>query len=201
MATRKKITTKQTKRTQILDAGIRLFARVSFMDMTIAAVAREANCGHSLVYHYFKNINELYDEAIAFIVSNYYPLAVDLQKQDVPAELLFVGIIARLVDELKDNPMAAYYLSLIAFEHDGAPYNERILKIHDKWLNAAVTVIRNAQTSGALITVLSAEDILKTVQTMFQGLISAKIFNASLCKNAFKASDLYLPFLQGVHNV
>lgn len=46
---RTKSTTK-TRRDDILEAGIRLFARVPFSELTIAAVAREANCGHSLVY-------------------------------------------------------------------------------------------------------------------------------------------------------
>lgn len=190
---------KKTKREEILDAGIRLFARLPFSEITIAAVAREANCGHSLVYHYFKNINEIYDDSITYVTNLLIPFITQIEKCTISPELAFVGGISRLVDALKDQKMDAYYLSLVSFSHIQAPYSEKLVKVRKAWNKAFLRIISDAQKNGALITSMTAESILRSIIVMFQGLVSAQIFNNAGKRNAFRASDLYLPFLKGAH--
>ena len=59
----------------IVNAAIRVFATLPYNEVTMSAIAREAKCGHSLIYHYFDNIRDLYDSAIeknhSFFLSNY----------------------------------------------------------------------------------------------------------------------------------
>lgn len=190
---------KKTKREEILDAGIRLFARLPFSEITIAAVAREANCGHSLVYHYFKNINEIYDDSITYVTNLLIPFITQIEKCTISPELAFVGGISRLVDALKDQKMEAYYLSVVSFSHIQAPYSEKLAKVRKGWNKAFLRIISDSQTNGTLITSMSAEAILRSIVVMFQGLVSAQIFNNAGKRNAFRASDLYLPFLKGAH--
>lgn len=193
---RKKI--KNTKREQILDAGIRLFARMPFADITIAAVAREANCVHSLVYHYFDNINELYDAAVDHVASLFLPLIRNFKQLKTTPELIFIGTISRIVDGLNSISMYAYYLNLFSFKHSLTPTNEKVYAIQEEWYSFFINIIREAQDNGRLITVLSAEEILTSVQTIIQGQISSQIFSFKATGINMRASYIYLPLLKGV---
>lgn len=190
---------KKTKREEILEAGIRLFARVPFTEMTIASVAREANCGHSLVYHYFRNINALYDEGVAHVANLFIPLIEALRTKDIPAELVFVGSIVLLVDNLKKDPMAAYYLSLISYNHSEAPRNEAVQAIQSRWRQTFTKIITEGQKNNGLIMIMSPDDIMRSIHIMIKGLVSAQIFDTNPTKPSFNAADLYLPFLKGAH--
>jgi TetR/AcrR family transcriptional regulator, fatty acid metabolism regulator protein len=54
------------RRRQILDAGVRVFARQGFHSCRVSDIADEANVAYGLVYHYFKSkdqvMNELFTE-------------------------------------------------------------------------------------------------------------------------------------------
>lgn len=190
---------KKTKRDDILDAGIRLFARLPFTEMTIAAVAREADCGHSLVYHYFKNINEIYDESVNYVVDLYDPFLTQVDKCTMAPELAFVGAISLLIDRIKEDKMEPFILSLISFNHRQTPYSEKLNKMRTKWFKTFLRIIEDGQKNGSIITLMSPEAILRSIVLLFQGVIGAQIFNVSAKKSVLKAADLYLPFLKGAH--
>lgn len=193
------IITKRTKKDDILDAGIRLFARVPFTEMTIAAVAREAGCGHSLVYHYFRNINALYDEGVNRVSTHFLKVINRVIALNVPVELIFVGIIASLVEALKKQPMTFYYVNLIAYRHEGAPLSPALAAVQEQWMRMLLHIVRKGQKMGRLITILTAEEIIRGLQTAFRGIVSSQILSVSEEKNTFRASDIYLPYLKGVH--
>ena len=48
------------RRTSIIQAAIRCFARMPYNEVTISLIAREAKCGHSLIYHYFSGIRDIH---------------------------------------------------------------------------------------------------------------------------------------------
>lgn len=192
---------KKTKRDLIIDAGIRLFARFPFSEITVAAVAREASCGHSLVYHYFKNINELYDESVAFVTTYFSSFVKGLNhKEETSPLILFVGGISQLIELLKSDPMSGYYLSLVIFKYPETPPSDRITKLKNKWYKAIVSLVTKGIESGVLIGLLSAEEILRSLQYSFQGITTSLMFTNAEAKE-LHASLLYLPFLKGVHNV
>lgn len=191
----------KTKRDLIIDAGIRLFARFPFCEITVAAVAREANCGHSLVYHYFKNINEIYEESVIFVTSYFSQFLKSIDhKEEVSPLILFVGGISQLIELLKRDPMSVYYLSLIFFKYPETPPSERITKLRTKWYKALVALLAKGIEEGVLIARLSAEEILRSIQRSFQGIVSCLMFTNQDAKD-LRASLVYLPYLKGVHNV
>jgi AcrR family transcriptional regulator len=191
---------KVTRRDTIVDAGIRLFARVPFADITIASVAREADCGHSLVYHYFSNINNLYDAAIQHVSELYIGLISHLKKVKTTPDIIMIGVISLLIDGLNTNPMYAYYLNLFSFEHTMSPLNDTVVKVQNEWVSFFTKIIRGAQKAGRLIATLTAEEILNALQAIFQGLVSAQIFSVKThSKSTLKAAHIYLPLLKGVH--
>lgn len=190
----------KNRRELIVDAGIRLFARTPFSEMTIAGVAREANCGHSLVYHYFKNINVIYDEGIAHVASLFDSLVSRINRKDANPDLIFVGIISRIVDFLKFEPMTAYYLNLLSFSHSGVPHSTKLVSARKKWVALFLDIINAGQKSNRLITTLTAEEIMHSVELMFQGIVGALMFNNPNDKTTFRPFEIYLPFLKGETN-
>ena len=58
-------TTRARKRDQILDAALRAFARTGYHRARISDIAREAGIAYGLVYHYFKNKDEILDTLVA----------------------------------------------------------------------------------------------------------------------------------------
>lgn len=190
-------TTVKTRRDDILEAGIRLFARVPFTELTIAAVAREANCGHSLVYHYFTNINRLYDECVSHVVKRYAPFIDHLKALTIPAELVLTGSIAKLVEALKKDRLTAYCLSMLLYTHKQAPRNKALLEVQDEWSKLFLKLINNGQKNERIITTLSDEEILNSLHTMMRGLISTQIITGHSPNNVLKASEIYLPIMKG----
>ena len=49
----------ENRRNQLLEAATIVFARKGFHDTRIADIAREAGVAYGLVYHYFKNKDEI----------------------------------------------------------------------------------------------------------------------------------------------
>lgn len=189
----------KTRRDDILEAGIRLFARVPFSELTIAAVAREANCGHSLVYHYFTNINRLYDECVNHVVARYKLLIDHLKSLTIPAELALAGLIAIIVDTLKKDKLSPYCLSMFLFTYNQAPRNRALTKTKEEWINLFYKFIQEGQKNERVITTLSAEEILNTLKAIFRGLVSIQIISGHSPDNILSASEIYLPFMQGVN--
>ena len=51
--------TRSDKRARILDAAIRVFARAGYHGARVSDIAREAGIAYGLVYHYFRNKEEI----------------------------------------------------------------------------------------------------------------------------------------------
>ena len=195
---RTKSTTK-TRRDDILEAGIRLFARVPFSELTIAAVAREANCGHSLVYHYFTNINRLYDECVNHVVARYKPFIEHFKSLTIPAELALAGSIALIVEMLKREKLAPYCLSLLLYTYKQAPRNKAILTVREDWSKLFLNFISEGQKNERIISTLSANEILNVLKSILRGLISDQIVSGPSPANILTASEIYLPIIQGIN--
>ncbi|OQC10989.1 MAG: transcriptional regulator BetI [Tenericutes bacterium ADurb.Bin087] len=189
----------KTRRDDILEAGVRLFVRVPFTELTIAAVAREANCGHSLVYHYFTNINRLYEECANHVVARYKPFIDHLKSLTIPAELALAGSIALIVETLKKEKLSAYCLSMLLFTYKQAPRNKALLTIREDWSKLFLNFITEGQNNGRIINTLSAQEILNVLKAILRGLIGTQIISGPSPSNILTASEVYLPIMKGIN--
>ena len=57
--------TRSDKRERILDAAIKVFARSGYHGARVSDIAREAGIAYGLVYHYFRNKDEILDTIFA----------------------------------------------------------------------------------------------------------------------------------------
>ena len=67
-------------------------------------------CGHSLIYHYFDNIRDLYDSAIEKIIPSFYPIMDFTKLPNQNPEIKFVGFIIYIMRLLKEDEMFPYFV-------------------------------------------------------------------------------------------
>lgn len=136
----KRESNKERKRRDILNAGVRVFARDGFHPSRISDIAAEANVGHGTVYLYFDSKEALllaiYDELMGEAFSD-ARRAVENGGNSIAKLRGFVKAQVRLVEEhrelaelvLLETPHTSKFLSSIAVErmHDQIAYIESLL--------------------------------------------------------------------------
>jgi AcrR family transcriptional regulator len=94
----------QDRRRQILDAGIRVFARQGFHHCRVSDIADEAGVAYGLVYHYFDSkeqvLNELFSERWSLLLA-----AIDEvdRGEATPPEKLD-AVAGFIIDSYRHNP-------------------------------------------------------------------------------------------------
>ena len=86
------------RRRQILDAGIRVFARQGFHSCRVSDIADEAGVAYGLVYHYFKSkdevLNELFTERWSLLLT-----AIDEADREQPTPREKLAAVAEFIVE------------------------------------------------------------------------------------------------------
>ncbi|MDY0101191.1 MAG: TetR/AcrR family transcriptional regulator [Bacilli bacterium] len=109
---------KLKRKSQILDASLRLFALKGYDSVVIEDITREAGCSHSLFYHYFKNKEEVFLEIIkmaekrVIIKSNNLP-----NYDDTPAIEVIQLIVNNMIQEIFDEEEMPYFLYMFINLH------------------------------------------------------------------------------------
>jgi TetR/AcrR family fatty acid metabolism transcriptional regulator len=92
------------RRRQILDAGIRVFARQGFHSCRVSDIADEAGVAYGLVYHYFKSkdqvMNELFTERWSLLLA-----AIDeVDAKDVSGREKLDTVARFIIDSYRYDP-------------------------------------------------------------------------------------------------
>jgi AcrR family transcriptional regulator len=92
------------RRRQILDAGIRVFARQGFHSCRVSDIADEAGVAYGLVYHYFKSkdqvMNELFTERWSLLLA-----AIDeVDAKDVSGREKLDAVAQFIIDSYRYDP-------------------------------------------------------------------------------------------------
>ena len=92
------------RRSELIEAALRLFAERGFRATTIADIASATGTAHGLVYHYFGSKDELLEEVLARYT--YLPRLQDLLavSPDRPASEVLTEIAIGLSAMLRDRP-------------------------------------------------------------------------------------------------
>ena len=88
------------KRTAILEAAIAMFLKRDFMDVTMDAVAYEANVSKLTVYSHFGDKDVLFAEAVRYHAMNYIPPALLDFPDDIPLRSIIVAVSTKYFDAL-----------------------------------------------------------------------------------------------------
>ena len=91
------------RRRQILDAGIRVFAREGFHSCRVSDIADEAGVAYGLVYHYFKSKEELMNELFTERWSLLLAASEEVASQSGPAREKLDGIARFIIDSYRHD--------------------------------------------------------------------------------------------------
>jgi TetR/AcrR family fatty acid metabolism transcriptional regulator len=171
------------KRRAILHAAVRVFAEKGYHGCRIADVARAADVAYGLVYHYFRNKEELLESVFAeqwAILINALT-AID-QGPGTAAEKI-ASIFAFVFDVFKTAPAAVRVLIL---EVTRTPHSLRAGSTRETFEVAVQTVadiIRQGQASGELRTdldpVVAAAGVLGALELSVSGMVVGLVPAAS----------------------
>lgn len=181
------------RRTSIIQAAIRCFARMPYNEVTISLIAREAKCGHSLIYHYFSGIRDIHLAVYEYMFPYFEETLAFFDEPDVNPDIKFIGVISFLVDSLRESTKYAYYLqTIIQTRHLVIEFKDQFegFAVHTR----IVRLIENAQKMGRIIP-MEPLRIMEHIFLVFRGIASEIIFEPKKTRYTYTASMIYLPFL------
>src|SRR6188508_3165629 len=105
-------TREQDRRRTILRAAVEVFSKKGYHGCRIADVAREAGVAYGLVYHYFKNKEELLDSVFEGGWGGFMAKLREVAEGEAPLETKVRGIAAVAFDAYRLDPRAVKVLIL-----------------------------------------------------------------------------------------
>jgi TetR/AcrR family transcriptional regulator, fatty acid metabolism regulator protein len=92
------------RRSQILDAAVRVFARQGFHACRVSDIAREAGVAYGLVYHYFKSkdqvLNELFSERWSLLLA----AIEEIDARPIPPREKLDEVAGFIIDSYRHDP-------------------------------------------------------------------------------------------------
>lgn len=187
--------TRNSRHNDIINASIRCFSTIPFAEVSLSAIAREAKCSHSLIYHYYKNINLLYEAALETILTSFEKLlSYTLNPQDVP-EIKFVGVISYIIRLLKTDEMFPFYIQTLLLESVLSKHNKRKSALLLKWIEQMSLLIKAGQIRQKIIQTDSG-DLILHISYMIRGMVNRVIIEPTSREKLPAASTIYLSFLR-----
>ncbi|HME69835.1 MAG TPA: TetR/AcrR family transcriptional regulator [Myxococcota bacterium] len=95
---------RRDKRSLILDAAIKVFARKGYHGCRVSDIAREADIAYGLVYHYFTNKEEILRTIFEERWSGFLELVDEIAARDTSVEDKLVSIAALMLNAYRVRP-------------------------------------------------------------------------------------------------
>lgn len=140
---------RQDKRALILEAAIRVFARMGYHEARVADIAREAGIAYGLVYHYFRNKEEVLATIFEERWSAFLGSVEAIAASSVPVRDKLVAIAALVLGAYRVRPD---WVKLLVFEIQRSPRfadPERVRAV-GRLFQAVAEMLADGQASGEL---------------------------------------------------
>jgi len=95
---------RRDKRALILDAAIKVFARTGYHGSRVSDIAREAGIAYGLVYHYFKNKEEILHTIFEERWSGFLDVVEEISRRDTTSEDKLVSVAALILNGYRVRP-------------------------------------------------------------------------------------------------
>jgi len=95
---------RRDKRALILDAAIKVFAEKGYHGSRVSDIAREADIAYGLVYHYFKNKEEILRTIFEERWSGFLGAVEEIARRDASAEDKLVSVAALILNAYRVRP-------------------------------------------------------------------------------------------------
>lgn len=165
------------KRRLILDAAVRVFARMGFHRCRVSDVADEAGVAYGLVYHYFDSKEEILNT----IFSERWQIMLDAigeidAKQDIPARDKLYLVASFIIDSYRFEPdlMKVIIVEVTrAANSFGRHHLEEIRKAYDM----IAGIVEHARQDGSFKADISADFAAMCFYGAIEQLLSGWIFD------------------------
>jgi TetR/AcrR family transcriptional regulator, fatty acid metabolism regulator protein len=143
------------KRDRILDAATAVFARHGYHGSRVADIAREAGIAYGLVYHYFKNKEEILATIFEERWSGFLEAVEDIAASPAPAEDRLVSLAALVLHgyQLRPDWVKVFVLEIQRSSRFAEPAQLRAI---GRLFDAVERIIRSGQERGELRAELDA---------------------------------------------
>jgi AcrR family transcriptional regulator len=162
------------RRTELLDAAVRVIGRMGARSVRVEDVAMEANVSTPLVYYYFDNRTELMAEA--FRHANLHLLASHGDDEGLPGRK---RVLHRLLRDIGDDQEATQAWVLWSELAGAAVFDESLREpINDgyqAWVDQVAALIRAGQQDGSISGGVDADRAAETLTSMMDGLSTRSI--------------------------
>ncbi len=156
------------RKTEILDAFMRLVGRFGLDKTTMQDVAKAAGISVGSIYNDFKNKDELIGEYTFWIQHQLMTKSKRLLERDLPAEQLLhdliVGIFQLFAEEIREN---RGFLQLIKGEESFRYFRKNFVK-HDMMTREFHELIAEAMKRGVEEGVFEIDNCLQTASLFFR---------------------------------
>jgi TetR/AcrR family fatty acid metabolism transcriptional regulator len=96
--------TRSDKRARILDAAITVFARSGYHGARVSDIAREAGIAYGLVYHYFRNKEEILASAFEERWGDFLAVVEAIAQGAQPARQKLLSVAALILNAFRRHP-------------------------------------------------------------------------------------------------
>jgi len=186
---------KDERREQIMQAGLKVFARKGLAATKISDIAAAANLSYGLVYHYFRDKDELYLALVERALQGTLHLTAVALEQPGAAWERLRSLYAEMIAGMRATP--EYYLIILQAQVSEPPgsavhtlvgrYSEGI------WTNLT-TLIRQAQDEGE-VEAIDAGELAFTLLATLQGLSISQTVDNQIPR-IFPSVETLLRFLR-----
>ena len=171
------------RRTELLDAAVRVIDRVGARSVRVEDVALEASVSTPLVYYYFENRTELMAEA--FRHANLHLLASHGDDEGLDGR---ERVLRRLLRDIGDDQETTQAWVLWSELAGAAVFDESLREpINDgyrAWVEQIASLIRVGQQDGSIAGSVDAERAAETLTSMMDGLSTRSILGGLTVQRA-----------------
>lgn len=149
---------KDERKLSILENALLLFAVHEKDSVSIDMICQKAKCSHGLAYHYFKNVDQIYEEIKRS--NSYLELLASLEAFDLEKEIYsqLVNFVKKTTEAIKKSKTEVALMSLIITDESKKSLYSSLLK-----------VVAKGQNEGSL-TGGNPSDIVSTYYLFLKGI-------------------------------
>lgn len=177
---------KYFRKTEILNAALKVFAEKGFENAKLEEIAAEAEFGKGTLYNYFENKEELYKELVITLLKNNYNFVKEVaDSSNLLQEYLekFIDKVYSLYDENKYSFSLMLRLRGTLFlQNNSELISSHIDEIQEKIVNIHIDKINNAINKGEIDEV-NAPMLIMALRSM--------IFSVFHCIKCFDNDNAY----------
>ncbi len=140
---------RRDKRASILDAAVKVFANEGYHGARISDIAREAGIAYGLVYHYFRNKDEILDTLFEERWDGFIEATLAIGREPGSVRSRLVSIAALVLNAYRVRPE---WVKVIVFEIQRSSRFARPAQLRavGRLFEAFTHILREAQAEGEL---------------------------------------------------